>query len=345
MTHALELKSRLPRLHAQVRSGRVPVWRARKVAEQTIGLSPEAAAFIDAQVAAFAHTVGPAALDRLVAEAVARFMPEQAEADALAAAESRHMTFDHHQVSFNGTTHLEAELDLADALDLDAAITQGAATLAAAGCAESLDVRRAMAAGELARRQLTLDLADTVATPRPGPKPRQVVLYQHLSEEALRGCRRGVDVARVENHQRLVTAEQVKTWCATPGAQVVVKPVLDLDEHIHVESYEVPDRLAEQTDLVNVTCAFPWCARPARGCKKDHVIPHARGGPTATGNIAPLCKRHHRLKTHASGWSYTVIGPGAYLWSSPHGYTFLRDQSGTRDVSREAVRGQPAPDD
>ena len=96
-----------------------------------------------------------------------------------------------------------------------------------------------------------------------------------------------------------------------------MKPVIDLAEHIHVGAYEVPDRLAEQTQLRDHTCAFPWCERPARACEKDHVIPHARGGPTCTENLAPLCKRHHRLKTHHCGWTYTVLEPGTYLWTSP----------------------------
>ncbi|WP_027860190.1 HNH endonuclease signature motif containing protein [Marmoricola sp. URHB0036] len=339
MAHGLELKYRLRRLHRRVTAGEVPVWRARRVAEQTMSLSPEAAAFVDAQVAAFAHSIGPAALDRLVEEAKARFMPDQADADAQSAAERRHVTFHHQQVSFDGTTFVEAELDLADALDLDAALSAGAESLAAAGCGESLDVRRAMAAGDLARRQLALDL-DTSDPGQPTgrrPKPRrQVVLYVHLSEAAIEGS--GPGIARVENQHRLVTADQVRTWCANPDASVVVKPVIDLAEHIHVEAYEVPDRLAEQTELRDVTCAFPWCARPARTSEKDHVVPHARGGPTCSENIAPLCKRHHRLKTHAHGWTYTVLDPGTYLWTSPHGYQFLRDHTGTTDVSNDRRR-------
>ena len=30
-----------------------------------------------------------------------------------------------------------------------------------------------------------------------------------------------------------------------------------------------------------------------------------------------------------------MIDPGTYLWSSPHGYQFLRDRHGTTDVTRE----------
>ena len=64
--------------------------------------------FVDAQVAAFAHKVGVVPLDRLVAEATARFMPAQALADAEAAAECRHVEIHHEQVSFTGTTRIEA---------------------------------------------------------------------------------------------------------------------------------------------------------------------------------------------------------------------------------------------
>ena len=66
-----------------------------------------------------------------------------------------------------------------------------------------------------------------------------------------------------------------------------MKPVIDLNEHIHVEGYEVPDRLREQTAVRDHTCVFPWCTRSARKMDADHVIPHAEGGTTSSDNIAP----------------------------------------------------------
>ena len=54
--------------------------------------------------------------------------------------------------------------------------------------------------------------------------------------------------------------------------------------------------------------------------------------PRATKNLAPLCRHHHRLKTFTT-WTYTMLAPGVFLWGSPHGYTYLRDRHGTRDVS------------
>ncbi len=170
---------------------------------------------------------------------------------------------------------------------------------------------------------------------------RQTVLYLHLSHDALTGYS---VVGRVENTGgpgTLVTADQIRDWCGQPFTHLVVKPVLDLDAHVHVGSYEVPDRLAEQVDLRDGGCVFPWCTRPARNCDHDHVLPHTHGGQTCDCNLAPLCRRHHRLKTHATGWTYTVLDPGTYLWHSPHGYRFLRDHTGTQDITHDPP---PRPD-
>ena len=86
---------------------------------------------------------------------------------------------------------------------------------------------------------------------------------------------------------------------------------------------------------------LPLVHQTGHGCDDDHVIPYAEGGPTASDNLAPLCRRHHRLKTHHSGWSYTALEPGTYLWSSPHGYQFLRDHRGTTDVSHDQPPNGP----
>ena len=328
---AVELEHRLPRLWGRVLRHDLPAWRARRIARCTMELSVEAASFVDAQIAHLAHRVGPAAVERLIDEAVVRFMPETAAERRKQAADGRCFTIDHRNVSFAGTSKVYGELDLADALDLDAAVTARAASLKELGSIDGLDARRAAAVGEIARAELTLELhGTTAASPRRGT--RQTVLHVHLSHDALSG--RSI-VGRVEETQALVTAEQVREWCGNPFAQVVVRPVLDLDDHIHVTSHEVPDRLAEQVDLRDATCAFPWCTRPARRCDHDHVVPHSKGGTTCSCNLAPLCRRHHRLKTHARGWSYTVLDPGTYLWRSPHGYQFLRDHTGTRDVTHD----------
>jgi hypothetical protein len=162
MAQALELSYRLPKLWARVQAGSLPPWRGRRVAEETLTLSPEAAAWVDAQVAPFAHKTGLAQTQRLVETAITQYMPTLAAQIRDRAAEQRHFTIEHDQVSFAGTARVHGELDLADALDLEDAVQTGAAQLAALGSEDTLDVRRAAAVGMIARGEQPLDLAPTV---------------------------------------------------------------------------------------------------------------------------------------------------------------------------------------
>nr|WP_297420339.1 HNH endonuclease signature motif containing protein [uncultured Nocardioides sp.] len=328
---AIELAHRLPRVWARVQAGKLPPWRARRISSSTFCLPPEGAEYVDRHVARFAHKVGIAQLDRLVEEALVRFDPEQAEERRLSAADNRHVTIYTDQTDFNGTAHIDADLDLADALDLDAALADGAARLAELGCEDSLDARRAHALGELAR-------GTDPTLPLPA---REVVLTVHVTEVAVTGDADGPHLARVENTRSFVSVDQVRTWCGTPGTTITVKPVIDFNEHLSGTAYETPDRLVEQSALVDETCVFPWCTRPARRTDCDHVIPHADGGSTCSCNIARLCRRHHRLKTHTA-WDYVVLERGSYLWTSPHGYQFLRDRDGTLDVTPTDARRRSA---
>jgi hypothetical protein len=349
--HALELRHRLPRLWGQVQAGAVAPWRARTVAEATIHSVPtltlEAAGWVDAQVAAVAGRIGPAQLDRLVAETIKRHElaephPAADPEDGYLSVDPRHATLNTHDVHYAGTLHLEADLDLADGLDLDHVLTHDAEVQKALGSTESLDVRRAKALGALARTQTALDLhSQGHAAPSTSdglPVAREVVLHAHFSATTDDG---GATVfgptGRLEEGQRLVLLDQVKTWCGDPRTKVTIKPVIDLTTALEAPSYAIPDRIREHVILRDRTCVFPWCTRPARGCDVDHVTEYdhdadAEGrpqpGPTCTGNLGALCRFHHRLKTHTA-WTCRTIAPGVFEWTSPYGHRYRRDATGT----------------
>ncbi|HET7684196.1 MAG TPA: hypothetical protein VFK34_11085, partial [Marmoricola sp.] len=97
-------------------------------------------------------------------------------------------------------------------------------------------------------------------------------------------------------------------------------------------------RMSEQAVLRDGTCIFPHCTRPARGCEDEHCIPYDAGGPSASDNTGKMCCKHHRAKTHG-GWRYRIIRPGTYEWTSPHGYRYIRDPSGTIDLTPPPVPG------
>lgn len=329
VAHALELKFRLPQLWDRIQTGSLQAWRARRIAEETICLSVDAAEYVDRQVAKFAHRVSQAETQRLVDAAIAEFMPEFAQKRRDAAADGRHFTIDHQQVSFNGTSYLHGELDLRDALDLEDAIRASAAQLADLGSEESLDARRAAAVGMIARGEQTLGFQTDDSPPSSTPvrQTRDLTVYVHLDDSGL---------ARVEG-QGLLTVDQIKTWCGS--ATVIIKPVIDLNTSISTSAYQVPDRIREHVVLRDRSCVFAYCTCTARRADLDHIEPYEPDGAldqTNTDNLAALCRSHHRAKT-LGGWTYTTIAPGIFLWRSPHGYQYLRDRHGTEDVTPRSV--------
>jgi hypothetical protein len=374
--HSLELRHRLPRLWAAVHEGQVPAWRARLVAEATIhatpALTPEWVGWIDGQVTPFAAKVGPAQLDRLVAEAIARQRPvEPVDPDDPhpECPDTRHVTIDAGQVGYAGTLQVAGELDLADGLDLDHVLSAGAAELKALGSEASLDARRSMALGHLARHQLALDLTSrkgltTTEGEAAGsvgsagavalPAARDLELHLHFKTSLAESATGGLVVdhlGRMDEGQRLLLLDLVKSWCGASHTKVTVKPVIDLNTDLSTPGYAPTDRQREQVALRDRTCVFPWCSQPARRCDLDHTIPfdHAAAaegrpqpGPTITTNLGAVCRRHHRLKTQGR-WRVSQPSNGVFEWTSPHGHSYRRDHTGTSRVEPDAANDPDPP--
>ena len=305
----VELRDRLPRLWAQVMAGRLPVWKARRIAERTIGLSGAAAGFVDAQLEAFAHRLSLTRIIRCVDAAITRFHPDEARRRAEAAAESRGVWL--HDDTTDGTTRIEAVTDTPEAHAFDRALNETANVLGALGDGSSRQTRRARALGVLADPQYALDLratatAETVdGAAKLKPTAASPVFHLHLhtscrcgstEEPAARG--RFGPVARV-------TAEGLHSWRPgpapsaaverwlddlTPGTHVTITPVVDLAEQIAVDAYEHPAALQRQVAERDLACCFPWCGRQGSAYDLDHIDPYRdpdEGGPpgqTSTAN-------------------------------------------------------------
>ncbi len=142
-----------------------------------------------------------------------------------------------------------------------------------------------------------------------------------------------------------VTVEQVREFLA--HTHVTVRPVLDLEVDHPVDGYEVPDRLREQVRLRTPAEVFPWSGNLSRRKDLDHTVPYLspdRGGPpgqTRIGNLGPLSRYGHRVKTHGRGWRHHQPVPGVFLWRTPHGYWFRTDHTGTHRLGKNPTRGGP----
>ncbi len=160
--------------------------------------------------------------------------------------------------------------------------------------------------------------------------------YVHLDTDTLEG--RGL-LARDE-HGHTLLATTVREWLARTDRHVTIRPVINLNDHCPgsnagheaTDPYVPSFTTAEKVRLRNPVCVFPHCTKRSRSCDLDHLVAHAKSGITCECNLAPLCRHHHQLKTHA-GWRYQQLTPGTFLWHEPHGQTLLVTPTGTRHLT------------
>lgn len=87
------------------------------------------------------------------------------------------------------------------------------------------------------------------------------------------------------------------------------------------EAYEPTAAQRRWTRARDGQCRHPGCRNKAGWADLDHVVAHADGGATDCANLCCLCRRHHRLKTHALGWIFHLDADGALLVTTPSGVT------------------------
>jgi len=100
--------------------------------------------------------------------------------------------------------------------------------------------------------------------------------------------------------------------------RILVQPETGAILSVGRNQYRVPADLQRAVRLRDGTCRAPGCGRRARACDLDHSVAWEDGGTTDVGNLACLCRHHHRMK-HLPGWNLDH-GPGGVLeWTTPDG--------------------------
>ncbi|QIX27699.1 hypothetical protein ncot_14665 [Nocardioides sp. JQ2195] len=121
------------------------------------------------------------------------------------------------------------------------------------------------------------------------------------------------------------------------GADARVTPVIDTTKVWAVDVHDPPQAMRDQVTERDRHCVHPHCGRSSKTCDLDHIVPFDDTGPsgqTNPENLAPLCRRHHLLKTHG-GWRYQRNRDGTYTWTNQHGRSWLVTDSGTVELTQE----------
>src|SRR5690606_31169543 len=204
----------------------------------------------------------------------------------------------------------------------------------ACGDTDDHQARRAKAVGTLLDPQLTPDplhgtLPDQQGSQAAGTRARAAnvgvpTTVPDLATNTDGGTDHGASLERLGP----ITLDRLSEWLTRPGGiastKIQVRPVIDTNPDTAVDQHDPPEWMREAMILRDPTCVFPGCVISARRADADHIVPYIpldEGGPpgqTCLANLAPLCRSHHRLKTHR-GWDYHRRTDATYAWTDRWG--------------------------
>ena len=340
----LDVRFRFPRLWEAFLGGELRWWQVVDVTNRAAMLGVRAVEWLDRQLA-WAMKVWSwqqilKHIDRWIVEADPAVAAERAEA------ERRRRDVEVSGIT-DGHCTIWGIVDAADGVAFDHALTAVARTLPAEE--GDLRQRRAAAVGVLARRVSGQDAlpAATVVVHVNATDPALGLVEPTDGAGGIAGSSPVASGAAVVERWGALLTARIPEFLA--GSRVTVRPVMDP----WAISPETPHRpsvsLRTAVETLMPHDVFPYGATPSRSCDLDHTIPYADdGGPGQTrwGNLGPLSRFTHRVKTHG-GWHLTQPEPGIFHWSSPAGYQYLVTAQGTIRIASPPPRPrepEPPPD-
>lgn len=262
-------------------AGRIDAYRVTLIASAVDKLRGDNHAIIelDHRAASYAPVHTAAQLKGWLKRFVAKNAPNQQAAKAEKA--KRSVWVDHQD---DGMSYLHAYIPTADAVLIDASVTEKAKKLPA-------DDRT------LEQKRADVFVAQFHSTTHGQTTSSRAVIGVTVPVTTLTGI--SDTPGESFDGSFALPADMVRDLATQPGTlfyRIMTDPlgrILDITELGRFPS----DKLKTAVDIRDGTCRFTTCTRPAMESDKDHEIPHPRG-PTNAANLRGLCRRHHRMKTH-----------------------------------------------
>lgn len=325
LVHLAErLADELPGTREALATGRIDLAKARAICDVTEALPAEAAERLEAAALEKAPGQTAGQLRRRITRMARRLAPEAVEERKRDAVRGRRL-----EVWDNpsGTANLAlCDIPPEEAHAVYNKITAAARGLKHEGDGRSLTILRV----ELATRLLSgAELPDAVRAQLDQPsdvveEPSAPQLGDDVAVPAVAAM-----VERRLAHVRARVSPDARPVAVRQAAQRIHDELAERrdavcqgDEEAHGQpGYRPPAALRGEVEERHGTCVFPSCNQPSRRCDLDHTIPW-RPGRTCRCNLAPLCRRHHRLK-QSPGWSLFQIWPGLLVWTTPAGAWYI----------------------
>jgi hypothetical protein len=307
LSFALDLKERLPKVHAMLESGMIDVRRARTIDHETSHLPIGTARGVVERVA-------EAAPELTTGQLRARIKKLCIQADTQEAKKRYEHAMDGRRVIAEPTVDGTANLT---GLDLPPHKV-AAVTRRINGIARSLRGDGETRTMDQLRADIYLDLLQGHDSTTQG----KGVVHMTVDLDTLTGLTEhpgdlnGFTPVISDIARQIATDQTNSEWRYTITDTHTGQP---LTTGITTQRPTAAQR--REVETRDKRCIFPGCRMPAPDCDLDHTTPWAQGGPTIPSNLATLCRPHHRLKHN--GWAYKPTPNSGYKWTSPLGHTHI----------------------
>ena len=312
------LTAELPQTFATLQAGRTTEWRAMLVARETIWLSREDRAVVDAELAPHLEELGDAQVEAAARKAAYRLDPRGSLERASSAATDRRVSI---RPAPDTMCRLTALLPVVQGVAAYAALSRAADTTTAAGddrgrgqiMADAL-VERVTGLATAAAVPVEVDLVMTDRTllapawseaDEQDDEPGVIVGYGPVPAAIARAIARG----SVEQGQR------GPRWLR----RLFLHPATGQLAAMESKRRLFTDNQQQFLRIRDERCRTPWCGAPIR--HGDHVRPHVDGGPTSVENGGGTCQACNIAK-QAPGWRSGVTADGTVVTRTPTGHVY-----------------------